>query len=42
MQEFTLEPWHLVVLFLPYDTAVERCLRILQEHFPEVDIADPA
>ena len=27
---------------LPYDTAVERCLRILQEHFPEVDIPDPA
>jgi hypothetical protein len=23
---------------LPYDAAVERCLRILKEHFPEVDI----
>ncbi len=28
---------------LPYDTAVEQCLRILQEHFPnEVEIPDPA
>ncbi len=28
---------------LCYDTAVERCLRILQEHFPdEVEIPDPA
>jgi len=23
---------------LPYDAAVERCLRILKEHFPEVEI----
>ena len=27
---------------LPYDAAVERCLRILKEHFPEVEIPDPA
>jgi hypothetical protein len=27
---------------LPYDAAVERCLRILKDHFPEVDIPDPA
>jgi hypothetical protein len=27
---------------LAYDAAVERCLRILKEHFPEVDIPDPA
>ncbi len=27
---------------LPYDTAVKRCLQILKEHFPEVEIPEPA
>jgi hypothetical protein len=27
---------------LPYDNAVALCLRILKDHFPEVDIPDPA
>ena len=27
---------------LPYDAAVERCLRILKEHFPEVEFPEPA
>jgi hypothetical protein len=27
---------------LPYDAAVERCLHTLKEHFPEVEIPDPA
>ena len=27
---------------LPYDAAVERCLRILKDHFSEVEIPDPA
>ena len=27
---------------LPYDAAVERCLQILQAHFPEVEIPEPS
>ncbi len=27
---------------LPYDAAVERCLQTLKEHFPEVEIPEPA
>ena len=27
---------------LPYDTAVERCLQVLQAHFHEVEIPEPA
>jgi hypothetical protein len=27
---------------LPHDAAVKRCLRILKEHFPDVEIPNPA
>lgn len=27
---------------LPYDACVARCLEIFKEHFPEVEIPDPA
>ena len=27
---------------LPYDAAVERCLRVLKEHFPGVELPEPA
>lgn len=27
---------------LPYDEAVDRCLQLLREHFPEVSLPDPS
>ena len=27
---------------MPYDQAVQRCLELLKEHFPEVEIPEPS